>query len=110
MKNPEESIAPCAGSFMMFPQVNQPTRIFMTTRGEGKIGRVVMTVAMIAAVAVIVLALVMVIGLTVRRHFRGASLKHREVPPQSSIRSNASLHRNPGQPDDHPARLLRALH
>jgi hypothetical protein len=44
----------------------------MQTRGEGKIGRAVMTIAMLAAAAVIVLAIVMVIGLTVRRHLRGS--------------------------------------
>jgi hypothetical protein len=48
----------------------------MQTRGEGKIGQAVMTIAMLAAVAVIVLAIVMVIGLTVRRHLRGISLQH----------------------------------
>jgi hypothetical protein len=49
-----------------------------------------MTIAMIAAVAVIVLALAMVVGLTVRRHSGGASLKHREVAPQSLVQFNAS--------------------
>jgi hypothetical protein len=44
-----------------------------------------MTIAMIAVVAAFVLAIVMVTGLTLWRHFGDASLKNQEVPPQSSI-------------------------
>jgi hypothetical protein len=44
-----------------------------------------MTIAMIAVAAVIVLALAIVVGLTVRHHFGGGSLKHREVAPQSLV-------------------------
>jgi hypothetical protein len=62
----------------------------MSTRGEGKIGRAVMTIAMFAAMAILVLALVMIIGVIVRRHLRGASMHHLEVPPEGSIRVNAS--------------------
>ena len=66
--------------FYGFPRIKSACReFFMQTRGEGKIGRTVITIALIAAVAVIVLAIVMVISLTVRRHLKGASLRHREV-------------------------------
>jgi hypothetical protein len=47
----------------------------MRTRGEGKIGRAVMTIAMLAATERIILAIVVVIGLIVRRHVKGASLR-----------------------------------
>src|SRR5450755_237683 len=83
----KEGVAPSDEPFYGFSRIKSARReFFMQTRGEGKIGRAVMTIAMLAAEAVIVLAIVMVVGLTVRRFFFCGSVGHREVSPQSSMR------------------------
>ena len=53
---------------------------------EGKIGRAVLTIALVMATAMLVLAVATLIGLTVRRQFTGPPMQDREAhhaaPPQ----------------------------
>ena len=52
----------------------------MREPGEGKIGHAVLTIALVMATVLLVLAVGSLIGLTVRRHFRGPPTKDREAP------------------------------
>jgi hypothetical protein len=47
---------------------------------EGKIGRAVLTIALVGATALLVLAVAALVGLTVRRQFRRPPMHDREAP------------------------------
>jgi hypothetical protein len=55
---------------------------------EGKIGRAVMTIALVAATALLVLAMAWLVGSAVQRHLKGEPIQHREAP-------HAPLHSDP---------------
>jgi hypothetical protein len=74
---------------MIFPLEAVEERIRLRESGEGKFGRAVLTVAVFLAVGVIVAALALFVGLTVRRHFVGMPSNQRGTPPQESVGGNA---------------------
>jgi hypothetical protein len=58
--------------------------------GEGKIGCAVLTTAVFIAAGVIVVALVLLVGLTVRRRLMGAPMNRREAAPQGTVNGNTN--------------------
>jgi hypothetical protein len=58
---------------------------------EGKIGRAVLTMALVMATALLALAMAWLVGSAVRRHLKGEPIQHPEAP-------HAPLHSDPASP------------
>jgi hypothetical protein len=52
---------------------------------ESKIGRAVMTIALVAATALLALAIAWLIGSAVQRHLKGEPIQHREALHQAAL-------------------------
>jgi hypothetical protein len=63
-------------------------RIPLREPSEGKIGRAVLTIALVVATALLAATIVALIGFAVQRQLRGKPIQHREAPHPPALSFN----------------------